>query len=349
MKVPRYVRWSRKDKLTLVESLGMYVGVGLSLDACFGILATGLPKRYRGVCLSMSQEILTGRSLSSILADYVRLPTSVISLIACGESTGSLAKTFEITHTLLDKQGELIKKCVSALVYPLVIGTVALGIMIGLVSGVMPQITPLLISLHTKLPLLTVWMIWISHTIVTYGLYYIVGIIGFIIVMSLAWRKLSWFRYGIEVIILKIPLIGSLSRLYSFSVFFVAYGSLCATGMQTDDAYSKAITSIPFTHLRKIFERRAVVLTHGGKINSICDESMPSYVQAILSAGEASGHLADSFLRVSRLIERDIDHKIKYLTSLIEPVMMVGMGAMVGSIALSIMLPIYGISKTLQH
>jgi type II secretory pathway component PulF len=76
---------------------------------------------------------------------------------------------------------------------------------------------------------------------------------------------------------------------------------------------------------------------------------MPSYVAPLVAAGEASGNLGKALSRAARILDRELDHSLKRLTALIEPAMMLGMGAAVGSIALSIMMPIYDISKALQH
>jgi type II secretory pathway component PulF len=128
-------------------------------------------------------------------------------------------------------------------------------------------------------------------------------------------------------------------------------GSLVSAGSSIDDSFGRVTKRITLIPLRDQFTVHAFDLSHGSTLSSILAKagSIPSFIVPLISAGEASGTLGNSLIRASDIIDRDIEQDLKRMTALIEPLMMIGMGIGIGTIALSIMMPIYDVSQSLQH
>ena len=349
MRTTLKAHWSRKDKLLLIERLEMYVSAGLAIDRAIAAAGEGSSKRQHTSLIRVRLAVESGQSLSGALAREVRLPQAIVGLISCGESSGAVAATLKSAHALMERQDELLKKCLSALTYPTVIGLAAVVLTIGLVKGVMPQIIPLLLGLHADLPILTKIVIAISEGFTAYGAFLLIGISLVIGIGVWVYKRMLEVRSFIHRLLMSTPIVGSLVNRYALAVFFQSMGALVESGMPADAAFARTAPSISLIPLRRRLESAAPLVSRGEPLHEAFGRGMPAYIAPLVSAGEASGNLGKALSRAALILDRELDHSLKRLTALIEPVMMLGMGGAVGSIALSIMMPIYDISKALQH
>jgi type II secretory pathway component PulF len=234
--------------------------------------------------------------------------------------------------------------------YPAVIGVFAGLLTIGLVRGVMPQIIPMLKSLNIELPLLTRLVIMLSEGMIGYGAYAATGSVFIAVIACFLYKKSRPFKKFSHQCLLCLPIAGKIAGAHSLTLFLRSCGSLLDAGVATPEAYRGTSATVPLIPVRDLLEAETDRIGQGVSIGAVVGKlrRMPPYVGPLLSAGETSGALGTSALRAAGILERDIEHSLKRLTSLIEPVMMAGMGLVIGSIALSIMMPIYDISKTLQ-
>ena len=232
--------------------------------------------------------------------------------------------------------------------YPAVIGLATVALTIGLVQGIMPQIIPLLSSLHADLPVLTVVVIAISRALLDHGLIGSIAVVLLAMAIMFAYRKSMRVRYVAQKVLLHIPIAGRLINDLSLTLFFRAFGTMVEAGILADVAYEKACSTVSFLPLKCLLEQNISPLKNGEKFHTIAGR-MPAYVESLITAGEASGNLGGSLRRIDSILGKELEHALKKITAMVEPAMMIGMGSMVGSIALSIMMPIYDISKNLQH
>jgi type II secretory pathway component PulF len=345
-------RWRRREIILLLEQLGLYVASGLTLDKTLAIIAEHAPAQRKSSVRAMLASVQLGSSFSGVLAEQVTTNGTVIGVIKQGERSGELAKALQSAHILLEKREELTKKCISAFAYPCVIGVFALLLTLGLVRGVMPQIIPLLLSLKVELPLLTKIVVAFSQGIVAYSLYGGVLIVIIFAVLRISYRKYLRVRIMIHTTLLRVPILGSVLRSYCHALFLRACGSLVVSGVSAAQSYQSACEGVGIIPIKINLESRSQALIHGASMASVLrvkELQMAPFVSALISAGESSGTLGDSFVRAADILDRNLDHSLKRMTSLIEPLMMIFMGCTVGAIALSIMMPIYDISKVLQR
>ena len=343
-------KWWRKDTILFLERLELYVSAGLTINRALGISTEGIPARQKMAIQHSLGIVESGGLLSKALTESIGLPKTIAGLIEHGESSGELVKALGVAKSLMEREDELLKKCTSAMAYPVIIGVFASLLTIGLVRGVMPQIIPMLMSLHVQLPLITRVVIFVSESFLSYGLCAAVATAIVVAALMLLYKKSKGFRSAVHLVILRMPLVGRLVYTYFLAVFLRSCGALLESGLSIARAYSNTVRTISFWPLRDKLESKAASVSRGVPIGTIFAQArMPSYIAPLINAGEISGALGASMVRAAAILDREIEHSLKRLTSLIEPVMMAGMGLVVGSIALSIMMPIYDISRVLQQ
>ncbi|MFA6553914.1 MAG: type II secretion system F family protein [Candidatus Paceibacterota bacterium] len=342
-------KWKRRDIIMLLERLEMYLSSGLEINKALQISEEGLLPKQKISIQKLRLSVESGNSLFSGLEKFVHISKTTSGLIEHGELSGSLSKSLLTARLLLEKEDELFKKCTSAMVYPVVIGIFAGLLTIGLVRGVMSQIIPMLKSLHVQLPLVTKIVIYFSEILTKYGLHLFVGTIIALIISRIILRKYLVIRKFFQLLIIKIPIVGRLFYNYYLAVFLHSCGALVESGLSVKEAYSGTANTIQLIPLNQFLHDQIIKISRGLSLGTvIVHKDIPSYITALLNAGEASGTLGLSIIRAGNILDREIDHSLKRLTALIEPIMMVGMGCIVGAIALSIMMPIYNISGALQ-
>ena len=343
--------WNRRNRALLLENIEMYISAGLTLQRALHVVVPTFSVKQARAIDAIQTHVEQGHLLSAGLRDHIGLSPALAGLIEQGERSGSLPASLSLARAMIEREDVLIKTCISSLTYPIVIALFACVLTFGLMRGVMPQIIPLLKSLQVTLPLITQIVMYMSEHVIDYGFYVCCVICVSIFVSIFLYRKSALYKLCCHVCIMSIPLVGSLFRQYSLSLMMRSLGSLITSGLDVSKAYAFAIDRIPLLPLRNSFSKNITAISQGTSLGSIFQmvKHIPSYIVPLISAGETSGTLGISLVRAADIIDRDIEHALKRITSLIEPVMMVGMGCIIGTIALSIMMPIYDVSKTLQH
>jgi len=343
--------FSNSELILFFERLSLYIVSGLTLDKTLLVICEGLKEKQKFSIDNIRTGIMSGNLLSEMFRKHLKTSDTISGLVENGENSGRLAEALNYAKQLMEQENELRKKCMSAMAYPIIIGIFAGILTIGLMRGVMPQIVPMLRGLHVELPLLTKIVIALSDGFLLYGLYLFILIIIIPILFFYFYRKNLLFKMFIQKILLRIPITGNLVYIYSLSIFQLSCGSLIESGLGSATSYKKVVQTLSFMPLRYALEREFVSISNGVPISQIMKniKKIPLFIPSLMSAGEMSGTLGKVMLRSAEILNKDIEHSLKRITSLIEPIMMVGMGLVVGSIALSIMMPIYSISRVLQH
>jgi len=344
------MRWSRRNISIFLLRLELYLNSGLTIDAALRLCRDGVPSKFRKSVDEIINHAESGSLLSIGLSKYMRLDRTSSRMIAHGETTGELSRAIMMARSSIEKDDELIKKCVSAAIYPSVIACFSGIFVIGLMKGVMPQIIPMLNGLHTDLPLISRVMITLSDLVMKFGIIALIIMIVIILLFVLLYKKQARVRFVAHSVFSIIPLFGNLVANYNIIVFLRSFGALVQSGLPLAKAFHDSAYTIDFGPVSRPLIARTEEVSRGLSIGQAlgCIRA-PQYVVALVSAGESSGTLGISISRAADILDQDMENSLKRLTSLIEPIMMIAMGAIVGAIALSIIMPIYDLSKALQH
>ena len=343
-------RWKQSELIQLFENIELYLTAGIPLNQSLRILKDHHTPPKQASLETISSALEQGYLFSDSCTHTLRTSPLITSLVRHGEYSGTLSESITIARTLLEHRQSVIKKCTSALMYPAVIGVFASVMTIGLIKGVLPSIIPMLLSMHIPLPPITRCVIWLSETLSHYGIYMSIGLLVLFLTLYMLYTRYYRVKYLTHVILLHTPIVGPLARNYTIGLFLQSCGSLLNNGLTIEDAYTRTVHTISLQPIHRYFVSRIPDISNGTRLAIICTHPFcVPHIPALIAAGEASGNLGQSCIRASRIIDKITDHSLKQLTSLIEPLMMVCMGVVVGGIALSIMMPIYALSNILQH
>lgn len=350
MKYTYSKKYKCREIILFLERLELCLSAGVSISGALDVASQGLPSRLIARTIVIRKIVEAGGSFSTALVEYMGLSLTLAGLIEHGQSSGTLAGALCQTKTILERQDELRKRCFSALIYPVVIGIFAGLVTIGLVKGIMPQIIPLLKNLHVSLPLITRIVIAFSEGLLVYGVIVVIVTIVVGIILLIVFKHFIGFRYFCHKTLLLVPLVGNIVFNYFLAVFLRSFGAMVQSGMAHPHAYFSVVEATYLLPLKFVLQQSLSDINAGYSVGQIFRKKhIPPFVASIITAGEISGTLGICITRAADILDRDIDHSLKRATALIEPVMMILVGAVVGVIAVSIILPIYDISKVLQH
>lgn len=343
-------RWRQKDIISFLERLSLYLSAGMTLSAALDAVSLGDPRRAADVH-RIKSDVESGMLLSRAMRSRMPIALATAGLIEHGERSGGIATALGSARAILERGDELKRKCMSAMAYPVVIGAFSLLVTVGLVRGVMPQIVPMLRGLNVPLPILTRAVIGASEWLIAYGLWTFLTACIVVVVGGYVYKRYSRIRFMAHRTVAKIPLIRTSVARYHLSIFLYSCGSLIDSGVGVDTAYGRTASTVVYEPVARALRSADEGIARGASIGkTLAGEALvPLFVPALISAGEATGTLGNSMKRAAALLDRDLEHGMKQITSLLEPTMMAAMGTVVGAIAISIMMPIYDISKTLQR
>lgn len=345
---------NKKYQLQFAHRSAILLESGISLSETLSIILNmEKVKKRRAILGSILASVEKGISFSkSIVMSGARFEPGLVSLISFGESSGILALSLRQAVEMMEKGSSIKKKLLGALIYPAFIALATVGMTLFLVMYIFPKIIPLFSSMDIKLPLLTRAVKALYEFSLHYGVW--AGLISLITVciFIFAYKKKQQFRYRVQMTLLVIPIIGPILQKYSISSCCRSIGTLLDCGQTLPTILVQISQSSAFETYKKswIFCReetlRGVPLaTSLATFRSL----FPPIVPDMLAIGERTGSLTAMFLHISRMYEEELEEFIKQLSTSIEPILMIGMGLIVGSVALSIILPIYEITNHLTH
>lgn len=346
-------RLSRKEKIFFIKRLSFLIKAGIPiLESLVVIRKQTLKKGYILILDTVIEDVSNGQNLSNSLGKFKStFGEFAINIIGFGEQSGILSENLEYVADELKKKQILQKKIISAFFYPAIVTIATIGIVAFLMIFLFPKILPIFKSLHYNLPISTRIVIAFSIFINNWGFMVLLFIIFVTIIFLIFLKKNLTVRFYFDKFILKIPIIGKVIKDYTLANFTRTIGLLLCSGIAVNEALPIATKTTHNLVYKKEFEELLNVINRGSKISTYLEKSrdlFPDILIQIISVGEYSGNLSNSLIYLSEMYEVEIDDFTKNLSNLIEPVLMIIMGVLVGFIAISIITPIYGITQHLQ-
>jgi len=339
-------RISTKDKVVFTRQLATLIGAGLPMSQS---LHTVLDQTQNKKLQSIIQEIATsvegGKALSESFAKHPKVFSEVfISLIAAGELSGTLDESLQRIANQQEKDAAIVGKIKGALTYPLIVLVVIFGVMAFMLFTVVPQVETLYEDLNKELPILTLVMVtvadflvnfwWLAIIIVVAGIYFLIQYLGT--------ESGITFKDTFKV---KVPVFGKMFQKLYMSRFARTGQTLLSTGVSMLDMLKITGRSVNNTIIQKSIERAADKV-QGGKALSAALEVEPAispFVPQMIKIGEQSGKIDEMMGKVAQVYEDELDEQIRTISVAIEPVLMVVLAVVAGSMVGAILLPIYGL------
>ncbi len=345
----RFMRIKLPQKIFFTENLRVMIKAGLSLTEALRTLALQTDhKGFKAVIQELNADVEKGQSLAQALAKHGRLFESIfVNMIAAGEVSGTLEKTLEQLTTQMRKDYDLISKVKGALTYPIVVLSATVLIGIGMMIFVIPQILSIFDEMgSTDLPLPTRILIactnFFKHDwpFVLAGA--VLGAIGFLWAIRRPLGERIWHR-----IVLGLPLVGPVIKKINLARFTRTLSSLLRTDIPI--VQGLVITS---DIVRNVYYHNACLATSeaikkGETIAQVLERTpklFPPLVVQMVAVGERAGTIDEMLEEIAEFYEKQVDQIMGNLSSIIEPILIILLGAGVGGIALAVITPIYALT-----
>jgi type IV pilus assembly protein PilC len=334
------------QKIAFAKNLSAMTKAGLALSRALSVIERQSKGRLKAVVEGINLEIKKGKTLSEALKTYPNIFSNLfISMTKAGEESGNLSESLANVALQMDKTYRLQKKVKGALIYPGVIISVMLVVGILMFIFVVPGIIATFKELNTELPTSTKVIVFISDFFSNHWALAILIIIAFVLVIYFSARTVIG-KMVRDSIVIRLPLIGDLVKEANAARVARTLSSLLTAGVPVAESIhiTKDIVS---NHLyRKVLEEASLVVEKGENISAVFMKNpkyYPTFVGEMMAVGEETGNMAAMLGEVAVFYENDVEERTKDLSTIIEPVLMVIIGAAVGFFALSMITPIYSV------
>ncbi len=344
-------RLSVPELALITRQLATLIGAGLPIDEALSALAEQTSRaKTKSMILSIRSKVLEGFTLAKALEEYPRaFPHLYRSTVSAGEHAGHLDGVLNRLADYTESRQASDSKIKLAAMYPIILSIVAIGIVVGLLTFVVPDIVDVFVKNGQELPGLTQFMLDLSHIISDYGVYIAGAVAGFVIGFGQALKNDS-FRAGWHRVMLRMPGIGGFARDANTARFGSTLAILTSSGVPLVEAMkiaSQVVTNIP---IQRSLVDATVEVSEGGALHKALSNS--NYFSPIMlhmiASGENSGELDSMLARTAHQQETTLENTVSALVKIFEPVMLLVMGGIVALIVAAIMMPILDLQKMVQ-
>jgi len=336
---------SFQDKMMFTKHLSTMIKVGITVTESLEILASQAKRQaVKDMYEDMIDMISSGQTLANALKKYNNIFSEIfVNMIETGEASGNLEKTLEYLDIQLEKEYEIRKKVITAFVYPAVIISLTLTMAIGIVIFIMPKIIKVFESFDMVLPLPTRILIGFSNlltqkTLLSLGILELT-ITFFTVIFRLKALKPFWHK-----ITIYLPVFGGIIIASNLARIARTLNSLLQSGVPIIDTLEITGNMISNTQYKRAVYAASEKVEQGGKLGDSFEDYkriFPDLATKMFYIGERTGSLETTTEKLAQLYEAAVDSKTKNLSVLLEPLLLVFMGVLVGGIALAIIFPIY--------
>ena len=346
----------KSDELVIfTRQLSAMIGAGVPLLRSLNSLAEHAENpAFKKVLNSVLADIQGGSSFGEALEKYPRVFGDVyVNMVKAGETAGILDDILKRLATQQEKNATIRKKVKSAMAYPIVLIVITIGAFFGLMIFVIPQIGKIITDLggpDAELPLLTQIMLGISAFLLGYWFVWL-PLMALAIFGTARYLRTPQGKHYFHILTLKLPPVNGIVKKVAVARFARTYSSLVGAGVSVIEAINVTGRAIGNTVYMEALDSAANRVKNGEQLSKIVEEHedlFPSILSQMLSVGEETGQTDVVLLKVADFYEEEVDVAIDGIASIIEPVMIVMMGSMVGLIAASVMGPIASISQNIQ-
>ena len=341
-------RINQGELLVVLRQLATLLSAGIPLSACLdSILEQTHKGALRRVVLQIREQINEGSSLSEAFEKQgSTFPHFFAAMVKSGESSGTLELVLERLAAFSEQQQNLKQKLQTSLAYPVLILLVSLGVVFFLMLYVVPKVSQIFFDFEQALPLPTLVLIRVSEVVQQYWWVFPLGAAA----VGIAFTRIqntSRGRLFFDRLFLRLPLIGSILHNIVIGRFAHTLGTL----LKNDIALLQALQIVRNISDNSLLQHNvdAVIreVSQGRPVAATLQKGsiFPVAMTQLVAAGEKSGQLDDMFLKVARTSEDFVTNKLTLLTSLLEPVMILLLGGIVGFVVLAVLLPIFDMSR----
>lgn len=348
----RYLeRITPQDLALMTRQLSTLVGAGLPLVECLGALIEQTENQRLKRALSQVREHVTeGGALADALRDQPRVFSDLYcNMVRAGETSGALDVVLERLADYTESSSRLRNKVRSALTYPILMGIISAGILFFLVSYVVPRVTRIFAETHQALPTMTVVLLAVSGFLQTYW-WLMLSLIALAVVLLRVAVRTPTGRLRYDGYVLRIPYAGALLKKVAMARFARTLSTLLRSGIPLLLSLDIVKNVVNNTLLSQAIESARDSIREGQSVAPPLKKSglFPPLLIHMIGVGEKSGDLEEMLSRAADAYDNEVETSIASLTSILEPLIVIFMGAVVLFIVLAILVPIFELNQLVR-
>ncbi len=339
-------RITNKDKILFLRQLSTLIGAGLPLaQSLYTVLEQTQNKQMQRVVEEIIADIEGGHTLADAFGKHPDVFDKVVlALVAAGEASGTLDEALRRVAAQKEKDAAMMGKIRGAMIYPMIVLFVIIGVMIFMLVAVVPQVAKLYKDMHKELPFLTAVMIAVANFLIHYWYVVIVALVIIGYFVKQYFKTDSGIKMK-DTLKLNIPMFSGMFRKLYMARFTRTGQTLLATGVAMLDMLRISSESVNNTIISQSIDR-ASEKVKGGKALSVAlkpEEYVLPMVPQMIKIGEQSGKIDEMMGKTAQVYEDELDEEIKTISTAIEPVLMVFMAVFAGGMVGAILFPIYSL------
>lgn len=341
-----------KEKIAFIQNLDLLLRSGVSAPRAMRIIAkqTGNHK-FKNIIGTMAGNVEAGKSIHETMEEFPKVFSHIfVSMVEVGEISGNLEKSLEYLRIQLQREADLKSKTKGAMIYPGVIISAMVIIGIALSIFVLPSLTATFKDFNTQLPITTKIVIVFSDFMAAHSVIVIGGLIG-LIIGFIAFMRTTAGKRLLSGFLLNMPLVNPIVKKINMARFARILGSLMKSGIAVVQGLEVTSQAMDNVYYREVIAATGESVKLGKPLTealSAHEKLFPFIVTQMLAIGEETGNLETILDQLAEHFEAEVDDTMKNMSSIIEPLLLLVIGAVVGFLALALISPIYNISNSIS-
>ena len=345
------VKVKRDEVIFFTTQLAVMVETGVTLSEALDAIADQLTEPvFKAIVTDLSEQVKAGVEFSAVLEKYPRVFTRMfVALMRASEVSGQMGTMLMRASEYMSQERETLKKIRGAMIYPMCMMAFCTLVVVGLLVFILPRFEKIYSGKGALLPLPTRFLLGLSHGMTDYWFLVIPAVAGVGVGLFYFCRSPAG-KDMMDTVRIRMPLVGGMYRKAYLARGLRTLGTMVSTGVALLEGLEITSRIAGNRHFQAIWESVAGQVEQGGSITDelIKHPLVPGTITHMIAAGERTGQLANVMNRVADFCEADVKIAVKSVTSLIEPLMIIMMGIIIGGIAMALLLPVFSMSKLVR-
>ncbi|MFC7364709.1 MULTISPECIES: type II secretion system F family protein [Bhargavaea] len=334
----------RPQLIMFLQQFSTLLRAGVTIVEAITILSQQVDsKPFRKILSEIGDDLRGGGSLSDAMAKHPKVfEPLTLNMIAAGEASGTIDDSLDRLAVHYEKSYATRQKVVSAMVYPVVVLVLAFGVVIFLLTSIVPMFVEMFESLDAELPAITLFVLGASEFMQKYW-YVLVGLVLLVVIGIYVMNRTKQGKYMIDSFLLRMPLIGDLMKKSVLSTMTRTLSSLFTSSVPILQAMTITERIVDNAVIAKVMRESRNSLQQGNSIAAPMKDhwAFPPLIPHMISIGEQTGALDKMLVKVAEFYEKEVETATERMKALIEPLMMIFLAVIVGTIVMAIMIPMF--------
>ncbi|MDO8488173.1 MAG: type II secretion system F family protein [bacterium] len=338
------IRLSTADHISLLSNLSTLLASGVPILEAVASLSEDTKGNLKKILEALMEDLKQGKQVSDSFAAFPESFDKVtVNLIKAAEGAGTLDETLKDLRDYTQKEAEFIDKIIFALIYPGIILVLFASVLLVILIVVIPKIATVFLRLKVPLPLPTRIMIFMSTALLENTVWVVGGLLLITVAVILLYRK---NRHLVLEVVFMLPVVSSLVRDIDLTRFSRSLYLLLRSGVPITTALELASQVVVRRQTSQLFAKAKEMVYSGKRFSEGIRQNkgiVPNIMIKLIEAGEKSGTLETSMADVANYLDYQVTNRLKAVTAIIEPALLIAVGLSVGGMMLAIIAPIYGL------